>query len=157
MNRYKSFVSFVFLVWVFLNVVGLFLQLPGWREIIADPFGSQWLFVVVLGNSFLIAAALVIFCGLRYVIAWTIVLIALAMVGTGIDIPMWFVMFPEGRSVAGALFTLLAVLAFRAVEILVSRHIGENTVYPVELGSRFLDKDAVVRLNIDGQPDGPER
>lgn len=157
MNRYKNFVSFLLIVWVFLNIVGLVLELPGWREIIADPLGSKWLYLVVFGNSFLIAAALVIFCRLRYLIAWTLVLIALAIAGTGIDIPIWFVMYPEGRSVAGALFTFLAVLTFRVLEELVSRHVGWDVSDPVISGFPFPDDDEFVKLDIDVQPGASER
>lgn len=144
----RRFILTCAVAWIAVIVVGLVFGLPGWSE---ETVRLPWLWLELVVSALLIAVALVLYSSLRYVIPWTLVLIALAIAGTGIDIPVWFVLFPDrlwGRGMASAFFTLLAVVVFSVCERMIDIYIGRD-LSDRNQSLAFESDDELVELKID--------
>lgn len=147
MNRLKSFLSDTVVVWVYIGFVAFFFGWLTWRKLGSEAAWTGAFFAEALATLFVFGIALVVFCRLRHWLAWMVVLIVLAVLGTGIDLPYRFVFYPGRYSIVGALLTLAAVSTFWILERLERIYTG---VDPHVLGRSDTEgEEKMITLDLD--------
>jgi hypothetical protein len=146
MKQYKALIYETAAVWVFIIFVGFFFGLPLWRELSAEDGRSTEFYAATLATFFLMAIAFVIFCRLKYWFAWLLALIALAILGTGLDPPHRFLLYPDKHTLGGAVITFVAVLMFWLLEKLVMMYTGADISGQSD---DLIEEDEITALNIE--------
>lgn len=132
----------------FLIALRIFFRGPLWENLSAQRLVSSLFDLKSVVIFCVLTAALLILCQLRYWLWWSFVLIALAVAGSGIDIPQWFVFYPERQSIFRVSLTLITILVFWAVEKGLGRYIGLNTG-DTQQSDDILCEDGIVMLGLD--------
>lgn len=150
MKRLKEFFYETAVVWLFIIFVGVLFGLPSWGEL-----SLEWIRLTLFNARtyvilFVLAVAMVILSRLRYRFAWSVVLIVLAILGSGIYLPQRFVLYPEQPSIMRVSLTFIAILAFWILEKLESKYVGSDNSGVGTEGS-LMEEDEIVTLNLDDE------
>lgn len=151
MKRIKGVLFKITIVWVFIIVVGVLSGLPSSDELSIEWIRLRLLDGQTLASLFVVAIAFVILSKLRYVFVWLGVLIVLAILGLGIDLPPRFVQYPERLSIVRVSLTLVIILVCWILEKLESKYIGLETS-GLNPGNSYEDEIEVIALNLDTDP-----
>ncbi|MBK8813990.1 MAG: hypothetical protein IPN69_25110 [Acidobacteria bacterium] len=148
MNRHGEFKATM--VWAFVIFSALFIGLPLWSELGTEQLQSMEFYANTLLTFSLLALAFVMFRRLRYWFTWMLVLVVLAVLGTGIDLPHRFVVYPGKHSIVDAFLTLIAILAFWVLEKLDETYVGSN-VSQAGKSNALVDEDEIIALNLNDE------
>lgn len=91
---------------------------------------------------------LIVYYRLKCWHVWTIVLAFLALFGSGLELPPFFVLFPDHMSTGRVALTLAAVLLFWGIEKFVAKHEGSDNS-AVGVGYSLVDSDEMITLDLD--------
>ena len=92
---------------------------------------------------------------LRYWHVWTIFLVFPVLVGFGVELPPFIVLFPDHTATGRVALTLTAVLLCWGIEKLVAKHEGSNNS-AVGVGYSFVDPNEMIILNLDEKKTVPK-
>lgn len=151
MKKYRSFLYQTAMAWVFIIFVAWLLGLPLLREISTDGLRSSLQIAEILATFLLLALAFVLFSRLKYWILWVLVLIALAVLGSGIDLPPMFLLFPVQLSIVHVSLTLIAILIFWVLEKLIMIYSGSDTSLVEQSDPLIEEEDETISLNLEDE------
>ena len=152
MSRTKHFLIDALAVGTYLIVLGVLFGLPSRADFSSEGVVSSSRVVAIIAAYSVLVIAFVFFLRLRYWLVWSIVLIAAAVAGSGLDLPYRPFVYPGRISIANALLTLAAIAVFWCLERLAAFYSGtpkngSGELDPFDSG----DDDKFVTLGI-GEP-----
>lgn len=130
-------------------IFGIVLTIPGYpsRDQFSFAISKMSISAAVLTLAMLVMP-LTVYFRLRYWPFWTVVLGFLALVGSGLELPPFFMLFPDHMSIGRVALTLAVVLLFWGIEKLVAKHEGSD-YSAVGVRYSFADLDEMLTLNLD--------
>ncbi|MGE3465421.1 MAG: hypothetical protein AB7J13_00695 [Pyrinomonadaceae bacterium] len=127
---------------VSLGIVIIFFGHESWAEFTLTD--SKMSMSMAIATLIMLGIVLTVYYRLKYWHIWTIVLVFLALFGSGLELPPFFVLFPDHVSTGRVALTLAAVLLFWGIEKLVDNSVAGG-------GYWFVGSDDLITLNLDDQ------
>ncbi len=106
--------------------------------------------LLTIAVIFFALVTVIIFGRLKYWYTWTILLAFLALLGLGLDLPPFQMLYPADLSAYRVALTLAAVVIFWGIEQLIFKHSGSAGAG----NEAHLDEDEMISLDLNGKPDG---
>lgn len=120
---------------------------PTLSDLTIETISANLFSVSTLLPVLLVGAAYVILSQLYLVHLWSIMLIILAIFGTGIEKPLRFVLYPGISTIAGPVSTFLAVIVFWIFELVAAKYFGMDWFSEINDAS-FIGKEEMIALNL---------
>lgn len=148
MKRHRIFLVLTAITWLLIVLAGLILDLTGWHEIRQSPFDSIWPYVRQLSISLILAITFVMFYGLKYWVAWCIVLLFLETSGTQFSVPVFVLVDPFRHTFGGVTLTFAVVVIFRVLEKFEAKYVGrEDSDFAFQ--ESLLENDEILMLGLN--------
>lgn len=147
MKILKSRISKSVLIAAYYITLVVIFRTPVLSDLSIETIKTNLFDVSTLVPVFLVGVSYVILSQLYLLHFWSVVLIILAIIGTGIEKPLHFVLHSQTLAIPGPMVTLLAVIVFWLFELLAGKYFGTDWFAKIN-GDSFMDDEEMIKLNL---------